>query len=62
MKPSEKRKLLKEAERIKKLKAEGLTLAEIANQLNKSIYYIHSRVKKDYMPKKIKILADTQMI
>jgi len=44
-----------EIEKIKEMRASGMTLAEIANKLNKSISYVYSRLDKKYMPKKLKV-------
>jgi len=40
-----------EVSKIKSLRREGLSYEEIASQLNRSIYWVHSRLQQKYLPK-----------
>ena len=37
---------------VKKLKADGLTLSKIAKKVDKSISWVNSRLKDEYLPKR----------
>lgn len=43
--------LSEEIDQIKKLRNEGLTYEQIASKLNRSVYWVHSRLQKEYTPK-----------
>lgn len=43
--------LSEEVSKIKSLRREGLSYEEIASQLNRSIYWVHSRLQQKYLPK-----------
>ncbi len=44
-------KLSREIEIVKKYREEGLTYEEIASKLNRSIYWVHTRLRKKYAPR-----------
>jgi len=44
-------KLSKEIDEVKKLRESGMTYEQIANQLNRSIYWVHTRLSKKYTPR-----------
>jgi transcriptional regulator with XRE-family HTH domain len=43
--------LLEEVSQIKELRKRGLTYEEIASKLNRSVYWVHTRLQGKYMPK-----------
>lgn len=44
-------KLSSEIDLVKELRSQGLTYEKIANKLNRSIYWVHTRLKKKYSPR-----------
>lgn len=43
-----------EHKRILNMRKAGRTIAEIAKKINRSIFYVYSRINSSYMPKKAK--------
>jgi orotate phosphoribosyltransferase-like protein len=44
-------KLSEEIDRVKKMRESGMTYEQIAEKLNRSIYWVHTRLSKKYTPR-----------